>query len=59
MKTNFYSFYQINSGGSLYTNEKLCHQFYIEAASVEEANHKAQSLGVYFNGVDEGRDCDC
>jgi hypothetical protein len=56
---NFYKFSQNNSGGSFDTDENLCQAIYIEAESEEQANQKALELGIYFNGVEEGIDCDC
>lgn len=55
----FYEFSQTNSGGSFTTNDKLCHRLFIEAADEREANFIAEGLGVYFNGVQDGRDCNC
>ncbi|MCY8493708.1 hypothetical protein [Bacillus inaquosorum] len=55
----FYEYTQNNSGGSFVTNDKLCHRLFIEATSYEEADTIAEGLGVYWNGVSEGIDCDC
>jgi hypothetical protein len=55
----FYEFSQNNTGGSFVTNSQVCHRLLIEAASEAEAELKAESMGVYFNGVDEGMDCPC
>jgi hypothetical protein len=55
----FYEFTQNNTGGSFVTDFQVCHRLLIEANSAEEANIKAESMGVYFNGVDEGYDCPC
>ena len=55
----FYELTQNNSGGSFEVNEKLAHLLFIEADSVEEACLFAESLGCYWDGVDEGWDCDC
>lgn len=32
---------------------------WIEADSIEKANEKAFSIGIYFDGVENGQDCDC
>lgn len=56
---SFYNFYQNNSGGHLTINDKLCHNLYIEADTFKEALEKAKSFGVYFNGVANGKDCEC
>jgi len=53
----FYKFYQNNSGGSL--DKSLPHVLYVEAESAEEANARAESIGVYFDGCETGLDCDC
>ena len=55
----WFNFNQNNSGGSFITNDSVCHRVFIEATDEGEATDKALSLGVYFNGVDEGEDCEC
>jgi len=55
----FYNFDQNNSGGSFITDDKVCHQLYIEANSEEEAVNKAEQIGCYWNGVEDGIDCPC
>lgn len=55
----FYLFDQNNSGGNFDTDDKLCHRLLIEASSSEEATEIAEQLGCYWNGVDEGIDCEC
>ncbi len=55
----FYYFRQNNSGGSFVVDKTLCVQVYIEADTAEEANKKAEMLGIYFNGCDKGLDCSC
>lgn len=56
---SWYEFSQNNSGGSFITNKKVCHRVYIEAADADEANSKAETLGIYFNGIESGEDCPC
>lgn len=56
---NFYFFDQNNSGGSFVVNDKLCNRLVIEAETCDEAINKSLELGCYYNGVDEGLDCDC
>ena len=57
----FFEFSQNNSGGVF----KLDKQFgiaptvWIQADSFEEANLKAEEIGIYFNGCDSGTDCPC
>jgi hypothetical protein len=58
-EAKFYEFSQNNSGGSFTTDDNLCHRLFIEADSDEEAISKAENLGCYWNGVDEGSDCPC
>jgi len=55
----FYEISQNNSGGSFVTDDKLCHRLFIEARSSAEADSIAEDLGCYWNGVDEGMDCEC
>ena len=54
-----YKFDQNNSGGSFTVNNDLCENVIIEANSENEAIEKAESLGIYFNGVSDGCDCEC
>lgn len=57
----FYHFEQNNSGGHFYTDHKagMSHHVIIEASSIEQAFSKAEDIGLYFNGCDDGRDCNC
>lgn len=55
----WYQFDQNNSGGSFVVNDKVCHRLFIEAESFDDAVEKAEDLGCYWNGVDDGRDCPC
>jgi hypothetical protein len=55
----FYEWSQNNSGGTFYTDDKICHQIFIEADNYDEAEQKALDFGVYYNGVDDGYDCSC
>ncbi|MNC02772.1 hypothetical protein D3C81_691840 [compost metagenome] len=59
MNVQFYEYCQNNSGGSFTVDKKVCHRLFIEASSANEANLIAESLGCYWNGCSEGRDCDC
>lgn len=52
----FYHFRQNNSGG--YFDDMPAHVF-IEAENAEQANEDAIKLGIYFDGVRKGRDCEC
>lgn len=56
----FFTFNQNNTGGTFTRTEGgLSTYVIIEAADADEANARAEALGIYFNGVDEGRDCKC
>ncbi len=57
MPVGFYLFRQQNVDGSYNWNRVHRTNVIIEAASSVEANRKALSLGIYFNGVLEGKDC--
>lgn len=51
----FFTFVQNNSGGVW----KGYHYIIIEANSASEANELAEDNGIYFNGVNTGKDCSC
>ncbi len=57
----FFTFNQNNSGGEFVLNEDagLTHYVIIEAPDAEAADAKLESLGGYFDGVEEGQDCSC
>lgn len=55
----FYDFGQNNSGGRFIVNDKVTVSVFIEADSPEEANQKAQDIGIYFFGTVSGKDCEC
>ncbi len=55
----FYTFNQNNSGGSFDIDDDIAHYVIIEAANANEANNKAKSIGIYFDGVDKDIDCPC
>lgn len=57
MKKKYYEFNQNNSGGGF--EKSLPKELFIEADSMEDAIRKAFSLGVYFDGVSLGLDCEC
>lgn len=52
----FYTFRQNNSGGSWHTPAITV---IVEANTAREANERAETAGVYFNGVMSGQDCEC
>ena len=57
----FYEFWQNNSGGHYHIDIDvgLNHKVIIEADTRDEAIEKAFNIGIYFDGVRAGRDCDC
>jgi hypothetical protein len=55
----FYDFRQNNSGGRFVRSDKLDMFVIVEADTVDEANERAERLGIYFNGCDDDRDCPC
>ena len=55
----FYTFNQNNSGGAFVINDRVCHFVIIEADTAEQANDKAEDIGIYFNGVRAEIDCSC
>lgn len=57
----FYEFNQNNSGGSFVFDGDagITHFVIIEAESVEAACERAEGIGIYFDGCDDGRDCPC
>lgn len=60
-ETKFYEFDQNNSGGSFDIDpaKGIGPSVYIEATDTAHANARAEELGIYFNGVADGRDCAC
>lgn len=57
----FFHFSQNNSGGSFDVDAEcgITHHVVIEASNADEANAKANEIGLYFDGVEGGRDCEC
>lgn len=57
----FYHFSQNNSGGGFDFDEEagITHHVIIEADSADHANKRAQTIGIYFDGVYKERDCPC
>lgn len=55
----FYTYNQNNSGGKFEINNDIKHYVIIEADNCEEANRIAESVGIYFDGVEEEIDCPC
>lgn len=57
----FYEFRQNNSGGSFHFdhNRGISVLVVIEAQDLREAVYRAERLGLYFDGVEDGLDCEC
>lgn len=55
----FYLFHQNNSGGYFIQNDSVDIYVMIQAESAEDANNKAEEIGIYFDGVKNGNDCEC
>jgi len=57
----FYTFGQNNSGGHFdsHMSDGITHFVIIEADNMEEACDIALDIGIYFNGVEKGIDCEC
>jgi hypothetical protein len=55
----FFEYHQNNSGGRHSTDKNIGVDTIIEADSAQEANDKFKNLGGYFDGVRDGRDCQC
>ncbi len=57
----FFHFSQNNSGGRFTIDAKqgIGVHVIIEAKNIGAANNRAQQIGLYFNGCDDGMDCSC
>ena len=60
-ETKFFNFRQNNSGGLFVIDDALGigPRVWIEAADADNANSQARKLGIYFDGVENGQDCEC
>jgi hypothetical protein len=56
-----YHFQQNNSGGRIIINESqgIGPHVWIQATTEKDAIRRAKAIGLYFDGVATGRDCDC
>jgi len=50
---------QNNSGGHFVVDDDLTWRVVIESDDYEQAEIYALGIGVYYDGVDQGRDCSC
>lgn len=55
----FFHYNQNNSGSSFIIDDNVHINVIIEAKSAKLADRKAQKIGIYFNGCDDGTDCEC
>jgi len=55
----FFMWRQNNSGGHFVVDDDLTWRVVIESDDYEQAEIYALGIGVYYDGVDEGRDCRC
>ena len=57
----FFTFDQNNSGGSFDVDLKagISETVIIEAADCEQANDRAEEIGLYFDGCENDMDCEC
>jgi hypothetical protein len=61
VNTKFYTFNQNNSGGCFVADKKrgISEFVIIEALNADDANTRAENIGIYFNGCEDGNDCPC
>ncbi len=52
----YYTFEQNNSGGRF---QEPAGTLIVQAVSYEDARSRAEGLGVYFDGCEQGLDCSC
>jgi hypothetical protein len=55
----FYEYRQNNTFGTFTINMDVNVHVIIEASSVKQANERAESVGLYFDGCADGMDCPC
>jgi hypothetical protein len=55
----WFQYSQNNSGGRMVVNERVSDYVLIQARSGAHADERAEEIGIYFNGVDDGMDCEC
>ena len=59
--TKYFEFTQNNYGGSFVIDDVrgLGPRVWIEAKNADDANSRAEGIGIYFNGCEDDIDCDC
>lgn len=55
----YYHFSQNNSGGRWKVDDDFAEDVIITARTVDEANRRAEDVGIYFDGCNSDRDCNC
>lgn len=55
----FFTYRQNNSGGSFIRDESVDIYVIIEAVDYEDADRRAENVGIYFDGCADGSDCEC
>jgi hypothetical protein len=61
IKTQFFTFYQNNSGGHFKCNKEkgITRYVIIEAVDASHASSRGEDIGLYFDGVANDIDCAC
>ena len=55
----YYTYSQNNSGGTYDVDTRVTFHVIIQAFDSNQADARAEEIGIYFNGVSSGRDCGC
>lgn len=55
----YFEYSQNNSGGVFIHDKDVAEFVIIEAPDAEAANTRAEEIGIYFDGCEDGRDCRC
>lgn len=56
---SFYNFHQNNSFGYFVENDNVAYNVIVEADNANDANKRAEDIGIYFDGCSKGIDCQC
>ena len=61
INTKYYQYIQNNTGGGYTMSEKqgIAQYVIVEAISASHADARAEDIGLYFNGCENGEDCQC
>jgi len=55
----WYQYRQNNSGGQFDQNKYVSRYVLIQARNGVHADKRAEKIGIYFDGVENGYDCEC